>query len=64
MNKEEIITRIKVAYEQLGKCHTTLCRDTPRGDPDEILLEDLREILNNLLNIQVKLGALRREEDI
>lgn len=56
----EITTRVKVAYEQLGKCHTKLCRSSG----DEELCEDFREVLNKLLHIQVKLGALKKETDI
>ena len=58
----EIATRIKVAYEQLGKCFTVICRNTT--DRNDALLEDFRETLNKLLNIQVKLGMIKREEDI
>ena len=56
----EIATRVKVAYEQLGKCHTKLCRNSG----DDGLCEDFREVLNKLLHIQVKLGALKKEADI
>lgn len=58
--KVEIDTRLKVAYEQLGKCHTKLCRSSA----DKELCEDFRELLNSILNIQVKLGMIKREEDI
>lgn len=56
----EVETRVKVAYEQLSKCHTKLCRSSA----DAGLCEDLRAVLNGILNIQVKLGTMKREEDI
>ena len=56
----ELDTRLKVAYEQLAKCHTKLCRQ----NADKDLCEDFREVLNKILNIQVKLGTMKREEDI
>lgn len=56
----EINTRLKVAYEQLGKCHTKLCRSSA----DKEICEDFREVLNNILNIQVKLGMIKKEEDL
>lgn len=56
----ELDTRLKVSYEQLAKCHTKLCRQ----NADKDLCEDFREVLNKILNIQVKLGTMKREEDI
>ena len=56
----EMDTRVKVAYEQLGKCHTKLCRNAV----DKSLCDDLQDVLNKLLAIQVRLGGLRREEDL
>ena len=61
--KAELITRIKVAYEQLGKCHTKICRTEPYYK-DEELIGDFQDILNALLRLQVKFGILKREEDI
>ena len=55
-------TRIKVAYEQLSKCHTKLCRTAPYYDNKE-LVEDFQGILNALLKLQVKLGLIDTEED-
>ena len=63
MIKEEVCTRIKVAYEQLGKCHTKICRTDPYYK-DEELIGDFQDILNALLRLQVKLGTMKREEDI
>lgn len=63
MIKEEICTRIKVAYEQLGKCHTKICRTDPYYQDDEII-RDFQDILNALLRLQVKFGMIKSEEDI
>ena len=63
MIKEELHTRIKVAYEQLGKVHTELCRQcTDRNDNE--LIYDIHDILNSILKVQVKLGMIKREEDL
>ena len=63
MTKEEICVRIKVAYEQLGKVHTELCRKHPKREDSEIIY-DVHDILNSILQVQVKLGMLKREEDL
>ena len=63
MIKEEICTRIKVAYEQLGKCHTKICRTDPYYK-DEELIGDFQDILNALLRLQVKFGTFKQEADI
>lgn len=61
--KSEITTRIKVAYEQLSKCHTKICRTLPYYE-DKALIGDFQDILNALLELQVKFGMIKREEDI
>ena len=63
MTNEEICARIKVAYEQLGKCHTALCRYDPDRKNDDVIY-DLHDILNSILRLEIKLGMLKREEDI
>ena len=66
MTNEEICTRIKVAYEQLGKVHTGICRSHPKREDTEIteILYDIQDILNDILKVEVKLGMIKREEDI
>ena len=66
MIKEELYTRIKVAYEQLGKVHTEMCRSNPtRGDTQITeIIYDIQDILNDILKLEVKLGMIKREEDI
>lgn len=59
----EIAMRVKVAYEQLAACHTDLCRAYKRGESDE-LIYSLQDAMNSLLDIQVKLGILKREADL
>jgi hypothetical protein len=59
----EIATRVKIAYEQLAKCHTDLCRTYIRGENDD-LIYSLQDAMNMLLDIQVKLGVLKPEEDL
>jgi hypothetical protein len=56
-------TRICVAYEQLAKCHDSLCRTLYRND-DDSLVYDLQDVMTKLLDIQVKLGAMKREADL
>lgn len=63
MIKEEICTRVKVAYEQLGKVHTELCRNDPYRQGDD-LISDMHDILNAIIKVEVKLGMIKREEDI
>lgn len=63
MTKEEICVRIKVAYEQLGKAHTILCRNDPNRENTE-LIYDIHDILNSILKVEVKLGMIKQEEDI
>ncbi len=62
-NKTEMCTRIKVAYEQLGKVHTELCRQCKRRNDNE-LIYDVQDILNAILKVEVKLGMIKREEDM
>ena len=59
----EIVTRVTVAYEQLAKCHADLCKVSKRGKNDD-LIYSLQDVMHKLLDIQVKLGVLKREEDI
>ena len=63
MTNDELATRIWVAHEQLEKCHSDLCRNGVRGKDDE-LIYDMQDVMISLLNIQVKLGVLKREEDL
>jgi hypothetical protein len=63
LTKEEFCTRIKVAYEQLGKVHTAMCKDDQHRY-DTGLIYDVQDILNSILRLQVKLGLLKKEEDI
>ena len=63
MTKEEICTRIKVAYEQLSSVHTGMCRNDPYRHDTE-LIYDVQDIMNSILNLEVKLGMIKREEDI
>lgn len=61
--KEEMCTRIKVAYEQLGKVHTALCRDDAYKYDNE-LIHSVHDVLNAILKVQVKLGMIKKEEDL
>lgn len=63
INKDEIITRVSVAYEQLSNCHSALCRNGHRGEDDD-LIYSLQDVMNGILDIQVKLGAIKREADL
>ena len=61
----EMKIRFNLAYEQLAECHTQLCKVTPRSDVNGCeVLADLADVMNGLLNVQVKLGMLKREEDM
>lgn len=64
ITKEEIYSRVDIAYEQLGKCHTKLCRVIHRGDVNEDILDEFTDVLNAILKLEVKLGMLKSEEDI
>ena len=61
--KAEICTRVGVAYEQLGKVHTELCRSEVKREQDN-LIYDIQDILNAILKVEVKLGMLKSEEDL
>jgi hypothetical protein len=63
IKREEIVTRVAVAYEQLSSCHGSLCRNYNRGENDD-LIYSLQDTMNALLEIQVKLGVLKHEEDL
>jgi hypothetical protein len=59
----EMCTRVKVAYEQLNNIHTQLCRyDTRRKNTE--LIYDIQGVLNAILEVEVKLGIIKRKEDI
>lgn len=62
-NKTGMCTRIEVAYEQLGKVHTELCRQCKDRNDNE-LIYDVQDILNAILKVEVKLGMIKMEEDI
>lgn len=62
-NKTEMCTRIEVAYEQLGKVHTELCRQCKSRNDNE-LIYDVQDALNAILKVEVKLGMIKRKEDI
>lgn len=63
MTKEELATRVQIAHEQLEKCHSYLCRTGVRGKDDDLIYA-IQDILIKLLDIQVKLGVLKREENL
>ena len=63
MTKEEICARIKVAYEQLSRVHTELCRTDPYRYDNE-LVYDVHDILNAILKVEVKLGMIKSEENM
>lgn len=60
---EEVITRVMVAYEQLSSCHSSLCKNYDRSEKDD-LIYSLQDAMNALLEVQVKLGVLKHEEDL
>ena len=60
----ELATRVKVAYELLAGCHTTICRSHPGADDLIFVCDKLHSVLNQLLDIQVDLGVLKKEEDL
>lgn len=61
----EMKIRLNLAYAQLAECHTQLCKVTPRSDKKGCaVLADLTDVMNDLLDVQVKLGMLKREEDL
>ena len=66
MIKHELCTRIKVAYEQLGKVHTAMCRSNPSREDTQVtdIIYDIQDILNDILKLEVKLGMIKREEDM
>ena len=64
IKKEEVATRVAVAYEQLSLCHSELCRAITRSDTRNELLECFSDAIHSILNIQVELGVLKREEDL
>ena len=64
ITNEEVATRVAVAYEQLSLCHSELCKAIPRGDARNALLECFTDAIYSILDIQVELGVLKKEEDI
>lgn len=59
----EITTRVEVAYEQLSKCHTKLCRTSSRDENNDLICL-LQDAMQDILNIQVKLGVFKRARDL
>ena len=57
----EIITRASIAYKQLLQCYTKLSI-TPKHGVDEATLGMLQNVLSELMELQVQLGALKYEE--
>lgn len=54
--------RVQLAYELLSKCHSSICTNfSVRPDTAELLAE-LTTAMDYLLELQVKLGILKREE--
>ena len=64
ITKEEICTRVDIAYEQLSKCHTKLCQVISRGDDSEYILDEFKDVLNAILKLEVQLGMLKSEDDM
>ena len=60
----ELATRVKVAYELLSQCHSTICGSHQTSDTLDTVRTKLHDVLLSLLDIQVDLGALKREEGI
>lgn len=60
----ELATRVKVAYELLSQCHSTICGSPQTVDTLDIVRTKLHDVLLSLLDIQVDLGILKREEDL
>ena len=53
-----MITRVWVAYEQLSKVHSDMCRQFTNREANEFNTEELRQILNDILRLQVELGGI------
>lgn len=60
----EIAVKVKLAYSLLAESHTAICASKPGKDDLIFIREDLKDVMSSLLDIQVKLGVLKREEDI
>lgn len=60
----ELATRVKVAYELLSQCHSTICRSRRTSDTLDTVRTRLHDVMLSLLDIQVDLGILKREEDV
>jgi hypothetical protein len=60
----ELATRVKVAYELLSQCHSAICGSHQTLDTLDTVRTKLHDVLLGLLDIQVDLGVLKREEDI
>ena len=63
-SNHELATRVKVAYELLSQCHSTICGSRQTSDTLDIVRTRLHDVMLSLLDIQVDLGILKREEDI
>lgn len=60
----ELATRVKVAYELLSQCHSTICRSHKTFETLDSVRTKLHDVLLGLLDIQADLGILKREEDL
>ena len=60
----ELATRVKVAYELLSQCHSAICMSQQTSTTLDLVRPKLHDVLLSLLEIQVDLGVLKREEDI
>ena len=61
--KGEICARLKVAYEQISAVQAELCKVSPHRN-DAKLLHTMHGILDNILNVEVRLGVLEATEVI
>lgn len=60
----EMAARIKVAYELLFGCHSAICGSRPTAEVFNTVRDKLHDVLLSLLDIQVELGTMKREEDL
>lgn len=60
----ELATRIKVAYELLSGCHSDICGSRQTAEALNTVRDKLHDVLLSLLDIQVELGTMKREEDL
>ena len=57
MNKDEVYTRLEVAYENLFRVHHELCKQFDRGVQDDFL-NTLRDIIYGVVNLQQHLPII------